>query len=1707
MPAAILAAAMLVPQSVAPVSAAEAAPVYENETGAAVSGGAGAVIPDGEVLTQMTAAEDATVNLTFTATGSGVQSLFFMGDNTKANTYITVYISGNKLGVESRSDEVSDTYQINDREYTLPEGTDLSEQHTLSFVLDGGASYSFWLDGEKVKTSNVTCNFNSNLTASNYIGFGKGQRSGNNNAYPLSGALSKIELYDTALSEDEIMKYHNGGLADVVYSYHGAYYPEGTDGESYAEEKSVEAIAALKAGSVTVRYRLEDGSTSAPQMLMALSDSSQWGRYLGFYVTPSSNTIGIDANGLSNTSLFSGRKLNLDEYAGKGVAVNDTNWHTFTVTKADGDLRFYLDGVFLDHWSQGMTSGFFNLVSEADTLAIGKAVRSNNGNAMAMNGAIDSVKIYSSVLTAEEVAREHAATQWTPEPELDMTDACVSETEALFYSGYEDSSAYRIPSLLTTEEGTQLAFADERNSGTADYGNIDAVVRRKEAGDTAFSDPITLVDLPNNGNSAAFAIDMVTVQDRETGRIFAFVDMFPESLGLMQTNHLQAGVGYKEVEGVDCQILYTNPEQKEEYGYIANIEDGIGHVLNDKGEDTGYTVIVYPSAAGVTLQEKGNLYKDGEYKGNIYMKSGADKGELRVLNTSYFWMVTSDDDGLTWSDPVDITPQVKEEWALFFGTGPGAGIQLHAGEHEGRLVVPIYTANANVGGSQSSAVIYSDDGGETWMTGESPQTVKGNNRENMNNAGQMFTESQPVQLNNGDVLLFMRNTYPNDKVQMARSKDGGATWSSVEEMPMTDVYCQLSALHYTKADGSEWVLLSNPAGSGRYNGKLYLGQVQEDGSISWNMDTPREVNGPSQKYLYSCLTLVDNTTDNPKFALMYEDDTSSMTLKYFEFDENWLKAGMRTPTEMSAPQLVSHDVQLDGEGTATIVLTFDQVIMAAGEPKLSLTVGSSEVEAAYGSGSGTDTVTFTAEISESGIVKLAGYNAESGYLENIQNKKPAVTAPVELYENTEVDLTGLTAEDIAYTSQHSSSTAEGTDGAAVNVADGNPNTYWHSQYGNSSVTLPQSVTLDLGAEKTIYKVDYLARQNQASGRFKEYGIEVSTDNNVYTEAAHGTLDNITAWQEIEFVPVNARYVRVVAYEAYSTGTGSCSLAELKIHEYSEGVITPGNEEELTQAVGAAIPEENAGDYSAVTWVAYQKALAAAQAVLAADEQAPASQTVIDRAADNLKAARDELVDVSKITEALAEIAQLQEDTYTPDSWAQLQEWVNANASDDSVGNITSPRAVTDLAVGLAFQKGQLIVRADKAALHELYTEYTETDPLQKEDGYEAVSWEAYQAALARAKELIDDPNALQADVDGAVTALTTARTELKADITELQTLYETFSEKYPAAEEDNYLPQEWADMQEALTEAKKLLDSGTDPETEPVTPADVKEMITKLNGASAALDAAKRADTTQLKAVYDEVSGLDLDLYADPGATEMKEALAAAKAILADPQPDSDVRGAMDALNSVYSGLILKATMESFQNLYDELKGLDLNTYMSEGAKAAADALSGTEAVLADPQTEADVQEAIRKLEAANGLLVLKATEGQILTMTGLEESLGNKDLTGLSDAQLAQVKEVRDALRAAINADETASEYAAQLIERAEAAMSLKGQSVTPQIPSGDSQTGGKPSAGGNQNDAGDKAVQTGDTASFGWIILLMAAGAVTAAAACVNGRKIRRR
>ncbi|MET8686829.1 sialidase family protein [Streptomyces sp. NPDC004732] len=80
----------------------------------------------------------------------------------------------------------------------------------------------------------------------------------------------------------------------------------------------------------------------------------------------------------------------------------------------------------------------------------------------------------------------------------------------------------------------------------------------------------------------------------------------------------------------------------------------------------------------------------------------------------------SDDDGLSWSAPRDLSEEIlPENWNSWYATGPVHGIQLTRGRHAGRLV---FTANTETwDGSRvtanHAALIVSDDGGDHWKIG------------------------------------------------------------------------------------------------------------------------------------------------------------------------------------------------------------------------------------------------------------------------------------------------------------------------------------------------------------------------------------------------------------------------------------------------------------------------------------------------------------------------------------------------------------------------------------------------------------------------------------------------------------------------------------------------------------------------------------------------------------------------------------------------------------------------------------------------------------------------------------------------------------------------------------------------------------------------------------------------------------------------------
>jgi len=175
----------------------------------------------------------------------------------------------------------------------------------------------------------------------------------------------------------------------------------------------------------------------------------------------------------------------------------------------------------------------------------------------------------------------------------------------------------------------------------------------------------------------------------------------------------------------------------------------------------------------------------------------------------HVFMLSSSDDGRTWSKPRDITADVKASDWTWYATGPGNGIQLARGNYKGRLVIPCdHRVNGNKDDKPNwdkagrSHVIYSDDHGQNWKLG-------GSSDYGMN-------ECAVVELTDGTLLLNSRSYRGKACRGVSRSKDGGATWEPTTDDPaLLESVCQASLIRYSwlteKKNSKGLLLFSNPA--------------------------------------------------------------------------------------------------------------------------------------------------------------------------------------------------------------------------------------------------------------------------------------------------------------------------------------------------------------------------------------------------------------------------------------------------------------------------------------------------------------------------------------------------------------------------------------------------------------------------------------------------------------------------------------------------------------------------------------------------------------------------------------------------------------------------------------------------------------------------------------------------------------------------------
>lgn len=226
---------------------------------------------------------------------------------------------------------------------------------------------------------------------------------------------------------------------------------------------------------------------------------------------------------------------------------------------------------------------------------------------------------------------------------------------------------------------------------------------------------------------------------------------------------------------------------------------------------------------------------------------------MKPEETGQFILVHSDDDGKTWSKPINITPQVKDpKWRLFFN-GPGAGIALQ----DGTLVFPAQYRAAD--GKPWSTLISSKDHGETWQVGTG---VKSDT-----------TEAQVAQLADGSIMINCRDNRGGSRT-VAVTKDLGKTWElhPTDRKALREPVCMASLLRWQHPSRGDLMFFSNPdTTKGRHHMTMKLSRDQ---GLTWP-ETDARLYDARACFGYSCLA----PAGNDHIGVLYEGKSSMLYLR------------------------------------------------------------------------------------------------------------------------------------------------------------------------------------------------------------------------------------------------------------------------------------------------------------------------------------------------------------------------------------------------------------------------------------------------------------------------------------------------------------------------------------------------------------------------------------------------------------------------------------------------------------------------------------------------------------------------------------------------------------------------------------------------------------------------------------------------------------
>ncbi len=351
---------------------------------------------------------------------------------------------------------------------------------------------------------------------------------------------------------------------------------------------------------------------------------------------------------------------------------------------------------------------------------------------------------------------------------------CFRMGTGVRHAGDDGSASYRIPGLVTTNDGTLLGVYDVRYNNSADL-----------------------------------------------------------------QEHVDIGLSRSTDKGQTWEPMRIAMSFGE-YAGLPRAQNGVGDpaILVDRQTGTIWVIAVWTHGMG---------------NGRAWFNS---QQGMNKEQTAQLMLVRSDDDGQTWSEPINITDQVKDPSWYFLLQGPGMGITMQ----DGTLVFAAqYIDKEKV---PNACLIYSKDRGKTWHL--------------HNHARSNTTEAQVAEVEPGVLMLNMRDNRGGSRA-VSITRDLGKTW---EEHPssrsvLQEPVCMASLIKSGAKDnilGKDILLFSNP---NTIKGRNHI-------TIKASLDGGLTFPGEYQLMLdegdgwgYSCLTMIDKET----VGILYEGSTAHMVFQ------------------------------------------------------------------------------------------------------------------------------------------------------------------------------------------------------------------------------------------------------------------------------------------------------------------------------------------------------------------------------------------------------------------------------------------------------------------------------------------------------------------------------------------------------------------------------------------------------------------------------------------------------------------------------------------------------------------------------------------------------------------------------------------------------------------------------------------------------------